>query len=127
MVSYFWVWDLLWIYPVIIYWRKLIFLFASKYQLWLSFPGKTNNFCHGWDVVSTSPPCCQNFIWLEFVQDLHMLSRSLWVCMCICPLKSELHCFTGVIYYLTISQSSCLLFHRGPWVLRVWFWWGHCI
>lgn len=28
-----WVWELLWIYPVIIYWRKLIFLFDSKYQL----------------------------------------------------------------------------------------------
>lgn len=87
----------------------------------------SNNFCQGWDVVSTSPPCCQNFIWLEFVQDLNMLSRSLWVRMCISHFESGIHCFTGVMYYLKVSQSSYLLFHWDPWVLRVWFRWGHCI
>lgn len=67
----------------------------------------------GVESVSTS----WNFVQLELIQVLYMLSCYPWVYMCVVPGR---HCFWEVIHQLWLFHSFCLLFYIDLWALRGW-------
>lgn len=70
---------------------------------------------------------CWDFAWLHLVHGSCMLSLSLWVYMCICPVVPGGCYFLGVIHHLWLSHGFCLLCHIHPWTLRGSLWQKHPI
>lgn len=76
-----------------------------------------------WDFMPTSPTHtpCWDLVWLQLV--LCMLSQSLCVHLCNCPVVSGKHCFLDVTNHLWLMESLQPLFWEDPepWGLGVWY------
>lgn len=59
-----------------------------------------------------------DFVWLETVQVLCLLSKLLWVSVSISLHEYGRHCLLGVIYHLRPSKSFCLTIPYRSWALR---------
>lgn len=87
---------------------------------WLSHFQKlsiVNSFLARQDFMPTSPPLCWDFVWLELIQALCMLSQSLGIHV-FWPVVSGRCCFLEDIHNLWLLLSFHFLFHIDPWSLR---------